>query len=172
MKHAACKRRRGLSLLEMVIASSMLALLLTSMSVVLRTGRQAWEAHEADYIRIEALHSTLRHIVRQIRAADAVTAISASNVNNGSLSLRMDDGSIQAWLRDNSNNVWSGITTANQLLGTGITQLRFEGLRADGVTPTTTVSQIQCIRVTAQVQLPRETGGAKSASSLAWIRSW
>jgi len=169
----AVSTRAGLSLLELVIASSMLAVLLVAVGVVLRTGRQAWEAHEADYTRLEALHATVRHIVRHVRQADAVTEITAGSDASGRIGLQMSDGTIYVWDHDSlTNRVNHGVTIPGQLLATNITSLRFTGYLADGVTTTTTPALVQSILIEAGTQLPRETGGAKTVTSWAWIRSW
>ena len=162
-----------MTLLELVIASSMMAVLLTAATVVLRTSRQAWEAHEGDYTRLEGLHATLRHMVRQVRQADAVTAISAAGDNSGTLTLSMPDGSTVAWDHDGATStVRCGVTTADQLLSTNITGLNIVGYKPDGVTATTVPSEIQNLKVSVTVQLPRETNATRTYSSWAWIRSW
>ena len=162
-----------MTLLELVIASSMMAVLLTAATVVLRTSRQAWEAHEGDYTRLEGLHATLRHMVRQVRQADAVTVISAAGDNSGALTLAMPDGSTVAWDHDGATTtVKCGVTTADQLLSTNITGLNIVGYKADGVTATTVPSEIQNLKVSVTVQLPRETNATRTYSSWAWIRSW
>ena len=161
------------TLLELVIATTMLAVITTTIVVVLRSSREAWEAHASDYSRIEAAHATLRHIVREIRQADAVTAITPSTDNSGALSLQMSDGSIKVWDHDASTNtVYFGVGTANQLLAPDITGLRFSGFRANGTTATTVAADVQCLRVDVTVQLPREASGERIVSSWAWVRSW
>ena len=62
-------------MLELVIATSMFAIMLTAVCVILRTGRQVWEAHEAEFTLVEAAQATLRHVVRRVRQAEQVTAI-------------------------------------------------------------------------------------------------
>lgn len=162
-----------MTLLELVIASAMMAMLLTAVTLVLRTGRQAWEAHEGDFIRLEGLHATLRHIVRQVRQADAVTAISLASDNSGALTLAMPDGSAVAWDHDAvTNTVKCGLTAADQLLASNITGLNIVGYKADGVTTTAVPSEIQSLRISVTVQLPRETNATRTYSSWAWIRSW
>jgi hypothetical protein len=162
-----------MSLLELVIATSMLAMVLTAVMVVLRTGRQAWEAHEADFTRIESAHATLRHLVREVRQADAVTAISAAADASGSLALAMPDGSVKAWDHDaGSDCVNHGLTTATELLAPNITALRFVGYEADGVTATTVPGDIQAVEIEVTVQLPVETNGTRVVHSWAWLRTW
>jgi prepilin-type N-terminal cleavage/methylation domain-containing protein len=172
MKRQVCNHRRGLTLLELVIASAMLATIMTVVAVVLRTGRQAWEAHESDYVRLEALHGTVRHIVRQVRQAKEVTQISAANDSSGRLGLRLNDGTELVWDHAGST-VNCGVTTADQLLATNITTFRFVGYRADGTTATTVPEDIQNLMIEASTTLPnRDVGGTKTIQSWAWLRTW
>lgn len=162
-----------MSLLEVVIATSMLAMVLTTVSVVMRSGRGAWEAHEADYTRIESAHATLRHIVRQARHADAVTEISVKTDNSGRLGLLLPSGDIRIWDHDAStNSVNCGVGSPNALLAPDITGLRFTGLKADAATDAASASEVQCLRIEVTVQLPHEVGGTRTVSSWAWVRSW
>jgi type II secretory pathway pseudopilin PulG len=164
-----------MTLLELVIASTMLAVLMTSIGVVMRTGRQAWEAHEADYTRLEGAHATLRHLVREVRQADDVSAITASTDNSGALALDMPGGDTKSWDHvggSNQVNYGVNVVTPVEMLATEITGLRFSGFRADGTTPATTPAEVQCIKIDVTIQLPREVGGTRIVSSWAWVRSW
>ena len=171
-KHGS-RIRRGFSLLELIIASSMLAMLLTSISVVMRAGRESWDAHEADFTRVEAAHSVLRHIVRQIRAAESVSEVTDATDNSGRLGLRMQNGEIHIWAHDNTNNrIDYGVTTPDNLLAPEVTGLRFSGLEADGVTAAATAADVQCLRIKVTIELPREVNGQRIVTSWAWIRAW
>ena len=86
--------RRGMTLLELVIASTMLAVVLASVGVVMRTGRLAWEAHSNDYTRVEAAHAVIRHIVRSVRQAARVDSVTPSVDDSGRLALKLTDGSV------------------------------------------------------------------------------
>jgi Tfp pilus assembly protein PilW len=165
--------RRGLSLLELVIATSMLALVMTTVSVVMRTGRQAWEAHTADYERIEAGHATLRHLVRRIRQARGVDAVTAPTDASGQLALRLPDGTVEVWDHDDAtSNVNYGVTTPDQLLANNIAGLRFTSYAANGTTTTMVPDEIRALHLEVTVQLPIESGGTRLIKSWAWIRSW
>jgi len=162
-----------MSLLELLIASSILALVMASISVVLRTSRQAWEAHEAEHARMEAAHATLRHIVREVRQADAVTDISSPSNNSGRLALRLPGGDIRVWQHDAvTDTVRYGLGEADQLLAPDVTGLRFVGLRTDAVTAAGLPDDVQCLRIEVTIELPRETNGTRVISSWAWVRSW
>ncbi|MEO8493724.1 MAG: hypothetical protein ABI614_01535 [Planctomycetota bacterium] len=170
---AGFRKRRGLSLLELIIATSMLAMLLTSISIVLRAGRATWDAHEADYTRVEAAHSVLRHIVREIRAAGAVSEITAATNDSGRMGLLMRNGEIHIWAHDSAaSRVNYGVTTPDNLLAPDVTGLRFRGFKADGVTAVATAAEVQCLQVEVTIQLPREVNGQRIVTSWAWVRSW
>lgn len=172
MKRKAISRG-GMSLLELIIATSMLAMVLSSVTLVLRTGRLAWEAHEGDFVRLEAAHATLRHIVRQTRQAKAVTSLSAAADTSGMISLAMANGDVFVWDHDASTQrVNCGVGSANQLLATGITGLTIVGYKADASTETTNAADVQCLKITVTVTLPRETNATRNVTSWAWVRTW
>ena len=85
-KPAAKNRRRGLSLLEMMAATAIMATITASVVVVMRSGYAVWNAHEADIDILENGYGVLRHFVTQMRQATDVTAITAANNTQGSLS--------------------------------------------------------------------------------------
>lgn len=171
MKRRA-SNQRGLSLLELVIAASMLSLLMATVAVVLRTSRQAWEAHEADFSRLQGLHATVRHIVRQVRQAKDITQISPVTDLSGRLAVRLADGTEAVW-DHNGTTVNYGLTNADQLLAVNITTLKFTGYKADGVTTTTTPADVQSVLIEASTTLPnRDTAATRTVSSWAWLRTW
>lgn len=173
MKDRRNVNRRGMSLLEVIIASTMLTIVVSSVTLLLRTGREAWQANSDDQARLEAAHATIRHIVRRVRQGISVTAISGPTDTSGSLSLLMDTGEIYVWDHDDgSDQVDFGVTTVSNLLGENVTQLKFVGYHADATTTTTVAADIQGVKVEAQIQMPREMNGTKTISSWAWIRSW
>lgn len=133
----------------------------------------SWAAHEGDYVRVEAAHSVLRHIVRTIRAAESVAQVSATTDNSGRLAVVMPNGDTLVWDHDsNTNRVNYGVTNPDNLLATEVTGLRFRAMRADGVTAAVTPADIQCLQVEVTIQLPRETNGQRVVTSWAWVRSW
>src|SRR5205085_2339195 len=124
--NACATKCRAFSLLELVISCAMLGVLMVAVGGVLRTSRQAWEAHEADYTRLEALHATVRHIVRNVRQADVVTEVSAASDTSGRLGIQRTDGSIVVWDHDAATSkVNFGVTTPTSLLADNITTLKF-----------------------------------------------
>ena len=78
-KQAAKKRRSGLSLLEMMAATSIMAMLTASVVVVMHSGFAVWTAQEADIDVLENGYGVLRHFVQQMRQATTVTTITAAS---------------------------------------------------------------------------------------------
>lgn len=159
--------------MELVIATSMLAMVMGAVSMILRTSRQSWEAHEADYTRVEAAHATLRHLVREVRQADAVTAISLATDNSGQLGLFMPGGVTRLWDHDASTNTVNfTATSGNGMLAGDITGLRLTGFEADGTTATTVADDVQFLKIDVTIELPREVNGTRVVSSFVWVRAW
>jgi Tfp pilus assembly protein PilW len=162
-----------MSLLELIIATTMLAMIMGAVSMILRTSREAWEAHQGDYIRIEAAHATLRHLVREVRQADAVTSISLASDNSGQIGLLMPAAVTRLWDHDGSTNMVNfTATTGSGMLADNITGLRLTGYKADGTTTTTVPADVQFLKIEVTVQLPREVNGTRVVSSYVWLRSW
>jgi hypothetical protein len=160
-----------MSLLEMMVATTMMATLMTTVVVVVRSGYAVWNAQEQDIDIAENANAVLRHFVRQLRQAESVTAISAPSSTSGSLTFRTAAGVDQSWSL-NSNQVMFNDGAATQLLAPAIDELTFVGYEADGTTQTTVADDIQVVRCIVKVTLLRGAGQVRTASCRAWIRSW
>jgi prepilin-type N-terminal cleavage/methylation domain-containing protein len=167
-------RRRvgGFSLLEMMAATAIMATATAATIVAMNTGYAVWTAQEADIDALENGYGVLRHFARQMRQATTVTAITASGNTLGSLSFTTAAGATCTWARSASNDVYYNNGTSNQLLAKGITSLTFTGYEADGITATTTLTEIQTIQCQLQITLPRGGGVTRTLSTRAWVRSW
>src|SRR3954469_3295105 len=171
-KPAAKSRKRGLSLLEMMAATAIMAMITASVVVVMRSGYAVWNAQEADIDVLENGYGVLRHFFTQMRQATSVSAITASNNTLGSLSFATSAGSTRTWARNASSDVYFSNGTSNQLLAKSIDSLTFTGYKADGVTATSTVSDIQIVQCQVQITLPRGAGVTRTLTTRAWLRSW
>jgi prepilin-type N-terminal cleavage/methylation domain-containing protein len=171
-KQPAKNLRSGLSLLEMMAATAIMATVTAAVVVVMNTGFSAWKAQEADIDVLENGYGVLRHFARQLRQATAVTAITAASNTTGSLSFTTVTGATCTWARNSSSDVYYNNGTSNQLLAKSIDSLTFTGYKADGVTATTTVADIQVVQCQAQVTLPRGAGITRTLTTRAWVRSW
>lgn len=162
-----------MSLLEMMTATAIMATLMATVVVVVRSGYAAWNAQEADIDRLENAYGVLRHVAQQLRQANSVTAISAAASTTGSLSFLPATGATRTWTYNSgTSEVYFNNGTSNQVLAKTINSLNFVGYKADGVTATTTVGEIQVVKCTVQVTLPRGGGVNRTVSCRAWIRSW
>jgi prepilin-type N-terminal cleavage/methylation domain-containing protein len=172
-KRAANRRYGGFSLLEMIAATTIMAVVMTSVIVVIRSGYTVWNAYEQDLDVAENAYGVLRHFVRQMRQARDVTAITPASDTTGSLSYLTAAGVTQSWsLNGATSQVTFNNGTVTSTLATSINQLIFEGFEADGVTPTTVVDDIQIVKCTIQVTLAQGGGTARTVSAKAWIRTW
>lgn len=161
-------RRLGMTLLEIVIASTLLTGIVAGVSLVMRTGYTSWSARDGDLKKIEAAQATIRHVVRSVRQAKGIISISGT-----ALSLAMPAGQTRAWSYNAAaSTVYFGIPTATNILAEGISGFTLTGYRADGTTVTSSPAQIQLIKVQVQVSLPRDVGGSRTISCLAWVRSF
>ena len=178
MKNNRNTKRRGFTLLELIVSTAMLAALSTSCMVIVGTSYTAWQRHEDDHSQRQSGLAVLQHIARKVRQAKEVTAITASNDYSGSLSLLDVDGNVLVWEHDDSTNeVLYGIGTATEVLATGIENLKFIGVGPDGNSTTTEPELIHVVECTAQVSLARPVGTpggdvAVVTSIRAWIRAW
>ena len=162
-----------MTLLELMLATAMMTTVLTSLSVLVRGSFQAWREHESDLVSIESAHGTLRHILRKVRQAESVSAITAKTNSAGSLSLLMPDGSTVVWARNAATNeVNYGVSSASNLLSEGIEALRFTGYEADGATEATDPAEIHAVFMEAVVSLDRDSSPTRTVSCWGWIRSW
>lgn len=166
-------RRRGMTLLELIMATTLMTTMVATVAVVLRTGHAAWQAQQGEAAQIMAAHATVRHIVRRVRQAEAVDNISKATRIDGELKLLMPSGEKLVWKLDKgTEEARFGINSADNLLSRGITELRFIGYEADGVTQTDDKKEVHSIKCQVRVELPRETNSTRTVSCWAWLRAW
>jgi type II secretory pathway pseudopilin PulG len=169
-RRAVDGRPSGLSLLEMMVATAMMATLMASVVVVMRSGYAVWNAQEADIDVLENGYGVLRHFVQQMRQATSVTAISAPSDTTGDLSFLTATLTTRSWSHNGGpKEVYFNNGSGNQLLAKKIDTLSFTAYEADGVTATTTIGDIQVVKCTVQVTL---AGATRTLSGRAWIRCW
>jgi hypothetical protein len=173
IRRAANTAHGGLSLLEMMAATAMMATLMASVVVVVRSGHTIWNAQQDDLDVLENAYGVLRHFVRQMRQADSVSAISASSDTTGDMTFLTATGTARTWSHNGApSEVQFHNGVNNQLLARAIDQLSFVGYQADGVTQTSIVEEIQIVECRTQVTVPPGSGTPYTVSARAWIRSW
>jgi type II secretory pathway component PulJ len=161
-----------LSLLELMAATAIMATVTAAVVVVMNTGYRVWTAQEADIDLLENGYGVLRHFARQLRQANAISAITAAGNTMGSLSFVLPSGATCTTARNASADVYFNNGMNNQLLAKNINSLTFTGYKADGITATTNVADIQIVQCQVQVTLPRGAGITRTLTTRAWLRSW
>jgi hypothetical protein len=169
-RQAANCRPSGLSLLEMMVATAMMATLMTSVVVVMRSGYSVWNAQEADVDLFENGYGVLRHFVQQMRQATSIDTISDPTDATGNLSFLSAAGTTRSWSHNGApKEVHFNNGTGSGLLAQNIESLTFTAYKADGITQTTNVAEIQVVSCAVQIIL---ASGMRTISCRACIRSW
>lgn len=153
-------------------ATAIMATLTASVVVVMRSGYAVWNAQEADLDVLDNGYGVLRHFVTQMRQATGVSSITAAGNTLGNLSFTTPTGVTRTWARNASSEIYFNNGTSNQLLAKSINSLTFTGYKADGVTATTTLSDIQVVQCQVQITIPRGAGVTRTLTTRAWIRAW
>lgn len=167
--------RSGITLLELVISSTMLAVVASSLGLVLRTSRTAWEMNDTEYSAHHHGQTVVLHFLRQAREAKKVLSIGAS-----SITLEDGNGGTLTWAhqatgptgRNGTVVVTFGASGSPQPLAYDIRNLTFTGLEADGQTPSIDPSRIRALVVSATVEIPGNSTPLQTYSSRVWIRAW
>lgn len=151
-----------------------MATLTAASFALVRTSYTAWLRHRTDASQRQTALAALQHVMRRVRQATRVTAISASNNVTGNLTLLMTDGTRSYWARNSgTNQLLYGTTSANNLLAAGITETLFEAYKADGATVTTQPDLIHAVKCTVKYTLTRPSGTTtETVSSTAFLRAW
>ncbi len=168
-------KRCGLTLLELIIASSMLAVLMTSLSVVLRTARVAWDISDGDYSAMHHASTIARHLVREAREARKVTFLSS---NGSEIELELASSGKIRWSHQTSGSGMTDVVLVTDVdsgttepIAHGIRKLSFVGYEADGKTVASKIEDIQLIEVLVTVDTPSAASPTQTVSSMVWIRA-
>ncbi|MGB7345749.1 MAG: hypothetical protein WBD20_16150 [Pirellulaceae bacterium] len=163
-------------MLELIVAGSMLAGVMTSLSLVMRTSRQVWETNDSEYAVLHQMHAVSRHVVRSAREARGVSAI---NPNGSGVTLKMRDGTSTQWAWSSAGHGMKNVVTfqnsaaANDsVLAKDIRSMTFSGFDADGVTAVTEPDDIRVLQFAVEVDVPRSAVAVRRIESKVWIRSW
>lgn len=164
-------QRRGFSLVELLIAATMTATLMVASMVVIRSSYAAWQAHEGDFAAASNADAVVRHIMRAIRQADGVVAMTDSSDTTGRLDIVVDSVAMY-WEHTGTADGYVVYNSPSGIVAAGIDSLTFTGYQADGATVTTDPTEVQLIRCEVGVTMPRGAGQSRTISCLGWIRSW
>jgi len=168
------KRKNGFTLLELMVATFMLTLITGSSMLLLRTSYTSWSVHQEDHQKRRSGLAVLNHIVRHVRQAQAVVAISESSNPSGLLSLMDVDGNTMVWEHDpQTNQVLFGFSSATEVLAHDIVELSFVGFKANGTDTTTEPGLVRSLGCETKVGIERPAGvELVTMSSRAWLRAW
>jgi len=174
MNRSRATRRSAFTLLELAVSTAMLALVATSVMVMVRTSYTGWNRHVEDQNKQQSALAVLRHIRRQSRQAVSVTAVTPSTDTSGSLSLTMANDDVVVWEHDaGSDEVRYGVGTATNVLAKGIEELTFTGLKLNGTDESTDGDLIHSIYCSTKFNISRPAGNELvTATCRAWVRSW
>ena len=164
-------RRFGISLLEITVSTAIVGLIVTAAAVSVRTSQGIWTEYGGDAAKLDAMHATALHLVRQLRQCVSVTSISTSAETNGSVSALNAAGQTLSWTTS-GGNVTHGIDASSGLLSSDITSLVFTAYESDGVTTTTNAADIRSVAFVISVQLDRNVNPNRSIRSRVWLRAW
>lgn len=170
------RNRKGVSLLELVIAGSMLAGVMTGLSFVMRTARQSWDTIDSEYAVLQQMQAVARHFVRTAREANGVSTIAS---DGSGITLSLPDDQTASWNWTPRRNGRQGVVIhrsplnpSGAILAGEIDSLQFTGFTGDGVTATTATDDIQVVQITIAVTVPRSAVPQRTIQSKVWIRSW
>ncbi len=169
------RSRRAFTLVELLISMTVLTALMTSISVVLRTTRQAWESHQSDLIATQTAHAVVRHIVRELREADSVVSVSAKTAAAGDLAIRDATGVALRWQHNTTTKqvlfTDASVSATAQTLAENVSLLRFTAYAPDGTTETSVIEQMQFLKIEVTVPVP-STGRTRTINSWVWLRNF
>jgi len=174
MRPTSRPTRRAFTLVEVIAATAIMAILTTASFALVRTANNAWVRHRSDSSQRREGVTALQHVMRRVRQAKRVTAISTAADTSGALTLLMPSGTTSMWDHVSGiNQLLYGTTSATNLLSAGITSFTVVGLKADGTTLTTQTDLIHAVKCTLQYTLTRPSGtSTETLSCTAWLRAW
>ena len=165
------ERPRAMTLLETILAMTLMTVVSLLGAQAVRISWQAWEIQDERSDRFQYLGGVLAHITRHLRMARSVVDVSDAADTSGSLAITLPDDSVVKWdHKDDTRRVFYGVADPpTDLLAKRIDELTFECFELDGVTPTTVPADVRMIRTTASITLPVQ-GTPFALSSTVWIR--
>ncbi|MCH8146702.1 MAG: hypothetical protein IH987_01735 [Planctomycetes bacterium] len=161
-------RTRAMTLLETMMAMSLMTVISVIGAQTVRITWQAWDMQARRSDTLQHLSGTLTHITRHLRSARTVVEVSGPTDDSGFLAITLPDDSVVKWDHDSSSHrIYYGIDPPTSLLALDIDTLTFECFEIDGVTSTTTTTDIRMIRITSSVTV---TGQSVPLAAMVWIR--
>jgi len=144
------RRRRGVSLLEVLFAVAIGAIVLAGVAGHLRTLRQTFDMLLDRHEALQSGRVALDRMARVIRAARAIEDIRPSSDPDGSIAVVGPDGTLHVFARSHGELLY-GIDEAEHLLASGVEALRFQGHNADGEVDPDEPENIEAVQISLTV---------------------
>lgn len=163
-------RYRAMTLLEAMLAMTILTTISLLGAEALRTTWQSWDIQDRRSEQLQHLEGALSHITRHLRAARNIVEVPSPMDESAKWKVTLSDSTIAEWNhRDAGKKIDYKIDAVNYLLAANIDKLKMECYEIDGTTLTTNLSNIRMIRITATVIIP-EVNTPYSLSTTVWLR--
>lgn len=162
-------RRSGVTLLELVAVVAMLGTLMAAVGSLIRSAQAAYLDQTENQRRVADAHGGLRSLLRRVRQATAVTAITSAGDSAGSLSVTSAAGRTFVWARV-GDELRFGEDSADETLAAHITAFHLTGYDSDGAA-TTTPEEIAAVEATLHYGLDVDAGATRQLRIRAWLRS-
>lgn len=167
-------KRAAYTLLELVMAMTLLSVITTGTSLALRSSRQAWETFEFSQTRIRTGHALVRHIIRTTREGGSVVSVTGPSQVSGSMTVALRSGNEVTWEHDAARRrvlFRQTQPTSTSVVAENVEQLRFEARGADmQVYQSGSTDRIQHVWIEATVDVTGKVSGRRAITGAVWIR--
>ncbi len=161
----------GMTLVEMVVATSIMAVVMTVVVPIVVGVRNTWEAGQSGAESVQNERILADHLYRHLATATAVTAVSASTETAGYIQFTSSDGSTYRYQIGSDDYVQFGPVGSLANLAGPVSQLQFAGYSADDfTTPATDAASIRLVQVQATFPKSKGVGRDRTLSSAVYLR--
>lgn len=162
--------RRGVSLLEAIMAITLAALLMSPVVAILRTSRVLYGEMQQQHSGADAVYGTLRHVRSQLRTAQRVTSVRRQGQRLTILEIVGSDGQVCRWHHDRrSGRLLFEKAGQSTLLADRISSFDITALDAAGQ-PATSAGTIQTLRCTASTVAAGSHHATCTSTCSVWLR--
>ena len=170
-KHDKTRVSEGLTLVEMVLAVAIMAIVLAALVPQFRAILGSWDSKEANAEALQNGRILIDHLYRNLSAAVQITAVSDSSETNGYIELQDNDGNTMRYDIGANNYVEFGPVGNLADLAGPVSQLQFTCYDAcDLDTPIPDINAIRCVKVETTLTNPGP-GPDKIFTTQAYLRT-
>ena len=171
-----CKKAApALTLMEMVIALAIMAVIFTIVLPLFRSIYNSWDSARASAEAIQNGRVLTEHLSRNLAQAVRITAVSESSVANGYIEFENNDANTLRYDVDANNYVQFGIVGDLYELAGPVSQFRFTCYDAcdldTSLAPITDVNLIRCVQVQTTLTNSAALGQDETFTVEAYIRT-